>query len=105
MSEIHNSDIRELLDAIPVIPNELMAEYLTRQYQVSKNMAQEIIYNACRKGSNRRPACYPTKEGLAKADYITMTSSIRKRCRAFRVACEFCRRVVILRFPAALPGC
>ena len=82
-------DIRELLDAIPVIPNELMAEYLTRQYQVSKNMAQEIIYNACRKGSNRRPACYPTKEGLAKADYITMTSSIRKRCRAFRVACEF----------------
>mgnify|MGYP001240296196 CR=1 FL=1 len=39
MSEIHNSDIRELLDAIPVIPNELMAEYLTRQYQVSKNMA------------------------------------------------------------------
>ena len=57
MSEIHNSDIRELLDAIPVIPNELMAEYLTRQYQ--------------------------------KADYITMTSSIRKRCRAFRVACEF----------------
>lgn len=36
MSEIHNSDIRELLDAIPVIPNELMAEYLTRQYQVSK---------------------------------------------------------------------
>lgn len=89
MSEIHNSDIRELLDAIPVIPNELMAEYLTRQYQVSKNMAQEIIYNACRKGSNRRPACYPTKEGLAKADYITMTSSIRKRCRAFRVACEF----------------
>ena len=55
MSEIHNSDIRELLDAIPVIPNELMAEYLTRQYQVSKNMAQEIIYNACRKGSNRRP--------------------------------------------------
>ena len=48
MSEIHNSDIRELLDAIPVIPNELMAEYLTRQYQVSKNMAQEIIYNAVR---------------------------------------------------------
>ena len=46
MSEIHNSDIRELLDAIPVIPNELMAEYLTRQYQVSKNMAQEIIYNS-----------------------------------------------------------
>ena len=103
MSEIHNSDIRELLDAIPVIPNELMAEYLTRQYQVSKNMAQEIIYNACRKGSNRRPACYPTKEGLAKADYITMTSSIRKRCRAFRVACEFLPESRSFTIPSGTP--
>ena len=76
MSEIHNSDIRELLDAIPVIPNELMAEYLTRQYQVSKNMAQEIIYNACRKGSNRRPACYPTKEGPASAKLFVDRKSV-----------------------------
>ena len=104
MSEIHNSDIRELLDAIPVIPNELMAEYLTRQYQVSKNMAQEIIYNACRKGSNRRPACYPTKEGLAKADYITMTSRSVSAAVLSALHVNFCRRVVILRFPAVPPG-
>ena len=44
MSEIHNSDIRELLDAIPVIPNELMAEYLTRQYQNEvKRLSQSVI--------------------------------------------------------------
>ena len=89
MSEIHNTDIRELLDSIPVIPNTLMEEYLTRRYEITPNKAREIIYNACRKGSNRRPACYATNDGLAKADYITMTSLYRKRCRAFRVACEF----------------
>lgn len=89
MSEVHNNDIRELLDVIPVIPHNLMMEYLTRQYNMTPNKAREVIYNACRKGSNRRPACYVTNDGLAKADYVTMTSLYRKRCRAFRVACEF----------------
>lgn len=89
MSEVHNADIRELLDTIPVIPDALMEEYLTRQYSITPNKAREIIYNACHKGSNRRPACYVTEGGLAKADYITMSSLYRKRCRAFRVACEF----------------
>lgn len=48
MSEIHNTDIRELLDSIPVIPNTLMEEYLTRRYEITPNKAREIIYNACR---------------------------------------------------------
>ena len=72
-----------------MIPHNLMMEYLTRQYNMTPNKAREVIYNACRKGSNRRPACYVTNDGLAKADYVTMTSLYRKRCRAFRVACEF----------------
>ena len=67
MSEVHNNDIRELLDVIPVIPHNLMMEYLTRQYNMTPNKAREVIYNACRKGSNRRPACYVTNDGLAKA--------------------------------------
>lgn len=37
MSEVHNNDIRELLDTIPVIPNELMEEYLVRQYNITPN--------------------------------------------------------------------
>ena len=44
MSEVHNNDIRELLDTIPVIPNELMEEYLVRQYNITPNKAREIIY-------------------------------------------------------------
>lgn len=35
MSEVHNNDIRELLDVIPVIPHNLMMEYLTRQYNMN----------------------------------------------------------------------
>lgn len=35
MSEVHNNDIRELLDVIPVIPHNLMMEYLTRQYNMT----------------------------------------------------------------------
>ena len=31
MSEVHNNDIRELLDTIPVIPHELMEEYHPEQ--------------------------------------------------------------------------
>ena len=77
MSEVHNNDIRELLDTIPVIPNELMEEYLVRQYNITPNKAREIIYSACRKGANRRPACYVTNDGLAKADYFTMNSLVR----------------------------
>lgn len=103
MSEIHNTDIRELLDSIPVIPNTLMEEYLTRRYEITPNKAREIIYNACRKGSNRRPACYATNDGLAKADYITMTSLYRKRCRALRVACEFLPESRRFSIPATSP--
>ena len=40
-----------------------------------------------------------TNDGLAKADYVTMTSLYRKRCRAFRVACEFLPEGVSFRFP------
>lgn len=55
MSEVHNNDIRELLDVIPVIPHNLMMEYLTRQYNMTPNKAREVIYNACRKGLKPPP--------------------------------------------------
>ena len=104
MSETHNNDIRELLDVIPVMPHNLMMEYLTRQYNMTPNKAREVIYNACRKGSNRRPACYVTNDGLAKADYVTMTSLYRKRWRSEWRASS-CRRDASSQFPPHARGC
>lgn len=105
MSEVHNNDIRELLDVIPVIPHNLMMEYLTRQYNMTPNKAREVIYNACRKGSNRRPACYVTNDGLAKADYVTMTSLYRNAAAHSVWHASFCRKGVSFQFPLHARGC
>ena len=42
MSEVHNNDIRELLDVIPVIPHNLMMEYLTQTRPVKSSTTPAV---------------------------------------------------------------
>ena len=83
----------------PIIPDKLMIEYLMHRFDMTPNRARKP--STTRAGSTRRKTgVLRDKRGLARYNDLTKNSKIMQQCRAFRVACEFCRRAE--RFP---PSC
>ena len=89
MAAVHNEDIRDLLSSIPIIPDNLMIQYLMRRFNMSENRARETIYQACRQYRHMKPVCYSLKGSITRSENVTMNSNLLSLCKALRVACEY----------------
>ena len=81
---MYNEVIKKLLRKYEIIPEDLVVMYLMKAYGLSRNMAEQAVFAAC-----RSRAAYKRGDYLMRVPYLDANSTTQKKSLAFRIVIEF----------------